>query len=61
MQATIAGPTGFYNLAKAIAVTKEMQEADPDWEYRVVDCMNGLGRIDVFDEDGELIEQGFLL
>ena len=56
----IIDTTGFYNLAKAESVAKEMNATD-DWTYKVVDCENGLGRIDVYDEDGELAVEGFLI
>ena len=60
MKARIESSTGFYNLDKAVKVAAELQTGDPDWKYEVIDCKNGLGRIDVYDEDNELIEQGFL-
>lgn len=52
--------TGAYSLDKAYAVAKEMNESD-DWTYQVIDCKNGLGRIDVFDEENELVIQGFII
>jgi len=62
MKATINTGTGFYNLDKAIQIANEMNENPwDDWEYKVVDCNNGYGRIDVYDEDGELAEQGFMV
>ena len=60
MKATINFATGWYTLSKAISVAAEMQAGDPDWRYEVVDCKNGFGRIDVYDESGLLVEQGFL-
>lgn len=60
MQATIKSSTGFLPLDKAKTVAKELQDSDPDWAYNVVDCKNGLGRIDIYDEEGELVVSGFL-
>ena len=54
--------TGSYNLDKALKVCAELNSCvDDDWKYTVVDCKNGWGRIDVYDEDGELVEKGFLI
>jgi len=52
--------TGAYSLDKANEIAKEMNETD-DWTYQVIDCKNGLGRIDVFDEENELVIQGFII
>ena len=52
--------TGAYSLDNAKEIAKEMNASD-DWTYRVVDCENGLGRIDVFDEDNELVVRGFII
>ena len=57
---TIRTATGFYEYEKALDFVKNV-DADDDWTYVVVDCKNGLGRIDVYDEDGELIAEGFVL
>ena len=52
---------GFHNLAKAHKVAAAMQAGDEDyWSYRVSDCGNGLGRIDVYDEDDEIVVSGFI-
>lgn len=53
--------TGAYNLSKAIDIAKQMQDSDPDFKYVVEDCKNGLGRIDVYDEENELVQQGFII
>ncbi len=60
MKATIKAATGFYELAKAHEVAAGVAEHDEDWTYEVVDCKNGYGRIDVYDEDGELVVAGFM-
>lgn len=52
--------TGFYSLEKAKAIVSAVS-ADDDWTYTVVDCKNGYGRIDAYDEDGELVVKGFML
>lgn len=50
----------FYPLEKAGKIAKEANRIDEDgWSYEVVDCKNGLGRIDVYDEEGELVWEGF--
>ena len=45
MKATINIGTGFYEYEKAVELVKSVDEND-DWTYIVVDCKNGLGRID---------------
>lgn len=40
---------------------KEIQEGDPDWHYKVEDLRNGLGRLDVYDEDNVLVQKGMRL
>ena len=57
----ITTATGCYNLEKAYKVAAEVQAGDEDWTYKVVDCKNGLGRIDVYDEDDEIVIKGFLI
>lgn len=52
--------TGAYSLEKANSIAQELNGSD-DWKYQVVDCKNGLGRIDVFDEENELVVQGFII
>jgi len=53
--------SGFHSLAKAHEVAAAMQAGDEDlWTYRVTDCKNGLGRIDVYDEDDEIVVSGFI-
>lgn len=52
--------TGAYSLEKANSIAQELNGSD-DWTYQVVDCKNGLGRIDVFDEENELVVQGFII
>lgn len=52
--------TGLLPIEKAYTAANELQIGDPDWKYKVVDCNNGKGRIDVFDEDGEIVVRGFL-
>lgn len=54
--------TGLYPLEKANEVAKEMQDTEGcGWTYSVVDLNNGKGRIDVYDQDNELIAKGFFL
>lgn len=57
---TIRTATGFYDYKKALEFVASV-DPDDDWNYVVVDCKNGLGRIDVYDEDNELIVKGFIL
>ncbi len=52
--------TGFYEYKKALDFVKAVDEED-DWTYVVVDCKNGWSRIDVYDEDNELVVKGFVL
>jgi len=59
--ATIESRTGFYQLAKAESIASELNGYDDDWTYTVTDCENGYGRIDVIDEDGEIVIKGFML
>jgi len=58
MQATIQSSMVLYSLPQAESIAAKMNASD-DWEYKVVDCQNGKGRIDVYDEDGFLIHKGF--
>ncbi len=60
MNGTVRIATGFYEYEKAVEFVKGV-DAEDDWTYVVVDCKNGLGRIDAYDEDGELIVKGFIL
>lgn len=60
MFATIESNTGVLPLIKALAAAQVLQMGDPDWTYKAVDCGNGLGRIDVYDEENELVISGFL-
>ena len=60
MQAIIKAPSGCYPLEEARRIAAETGKHDPDWTYDVVDCRNGLGRIDIYDEDGELVFKGYL-
>ena len=60
MKATTNIGTGFYEYEKAVELVKSVDEND-DWTYIVVDCKNGLGRIDAYDEDNELIIKGFII
>jgi len=57
----ITAKTGFYNLSKANEIADYMNKSDLDWTYNVIDCENGLGRIDIYDEDSELVIEGFIL
>lgn len=59
MKALMKLPQVFYPLQKAQAIAAELNSYDDDDSYEVVDCKNGLGRIDVYDEDGLLIHAGF--
>lgn len=59
---TIESATGLYSLEKARSLAEGLQAADCEgWSYRVVDALNGLGRIDVYDEEGQLVIKGMLL
>lgn len=60
MKATTNIGTGFYEYAKAVEFVNTV-DGDDDWTYVVVDCKNGLGRIDVYDEDNDLVVKGFIL
>jgi len=60
MLATSKATTGFCNLAKAYELVGSVAD-DDDWTYEVVDCGNGFGRIDAYDEDGVLVVKGFML
>jgi hypothetical protein len=47
-----------YPLEKAREIAAQLQAGEEDgWTYEVVDCNNGLGRIDIRNEEGELIKQ----
>lgn len=62
MRQVISSPTGCYSLDKANTIAEQLREGEEDgWTYRVVDCQNGFGRIDVYDEDDNLVKQGFML
>lgn len=58
---TIEAATGFYNIEKAKSLANEMNSYEDDWSYVVEDCGNGLGRIDIIDEDGEVVVSGFMI
>lgn len=61
MQTIIKHPTGLYSLDKAKRIAEGLQKGDLcGWSYRVHDCNNGMGRIDVYDEENQLVEKGFL-
>ncbi|NJM67877.1 MAG: hypothetical protein HC851_20510 [Acaryochloris sp. RU_4_1] len=48
-----------YKLEKAHQVAAELQAGEEDgWAYEIVDCKNGLGRIDIYDEERELVCSG---
>ena len=51
---------GFYTLDRAREVAASLQANDPDWTYEVADCGNGLGRIDIIDEDGFVVKAAFV-
>ncbi|MHA2274843.1 MAG: hypothetical protein ACXAC2_03715 [Candidatus Kariarchaeaceae archaeon] len=40
------------------AVKSLMSDPQEDWEYKLIDCHNGLARIEVYDEDGILVGKG---
>jgi len=63
MKATISHATGLYSLEKAKKIANELNSSpDDDWSYKVTETANGkYGRIDVYDEEGELVEKGFLI
>lgn len=53
--------TGLQPLGKAIADAEQLNAGcDDGWEFVVVDCGDGLARIDVYDEDHELVVAGAL-
>ncbi len=57
----IGGRSGAYPMNKAIEIAAILQnDEDNDWRYEVIDCKNGLGRIDVYDDEGFLIQQGLI-
>lgn len=57
----IGGRSGAYPLNKATEIASILQnDEDNDCRYEVIDCKNGLGRIDVYDEEGILIQQGLV-
>jgi hypothetical protein len=52
----------YHQLEKAHQVAAQLRAGEEDgWIYTVVDCKNGLGRIDIHDEEGELVTRGFRL
>ena len=52
-------PQTFYPVAKAHGFAAVMNaQDDDDWTYSVVEGDNGMGRINVYDEDGELVFKG---
>jgi len=59
MKALINTAQVLYSLAKAQEICQEMNSYDDDDHYEVVDCKNGMGRIDVYDSEGFLIHKGF--
>ncbi|MES0445048.1 MAG: hypothetical protein ABUJ92_00745 [Desulfobacterales bacterium] len=62
MQAIISARSGLFNIDKANEVAAELNaDVDDDWNYLVIDCNNGYGRIDVYDEDEELVFKGFVV
>ena len=60
MKAIISLRTGCYPLQKAIKIAEELNNTD-DWKYVVIDCKNGLGKIDVYDEDNQIVVEGFII
>ena len=52
-----ASPTEMYEPNHAEAVAKQLQDSDPEWNYRVVHDPTGEGMsyIEVLDEEGVLI------
>lgn len=62
MMGTIHATTGFYQFEIAKQKVAQLNATEYDgWEYKLIDCKNGLGRIDAYDEDGELVVKGFML
>ena len=59
MMKIIQAPMILHDLKRAqkLASTLNGDESD-DWSYVVVDCENGMGRIDAYDEDGVLVHRG---
>ena len=57
----IGGRSGAYELSKAIRIASELQSDEDELKFEVVDCKNGLGRIDVYDAEGLLIHEGFVM
>ncbi len=55
MDIRVTQETKFFSPEAAEAMAKEMNNDDPDWEYKVVHCPKGTGYsfIEIYDEDGE--------
>jgi hypothetical protein len=46
----------FRALEAATKLAADLNAEDEDgWTYEVVDCKNGLGYVEVYDEDAELV------
>lgn len=58
---TITSSQVFHSLKKAQEIAAAMNASEDDWSYIVIDCKNGFGRIDVIDEDSEVVFSGFSL
>lgn len=57
----IGGRSGAYQLDKAVEIASILQnDEDNDFRYEVIDCKNGLGRIDVYDAEGFCIHEGLI-
>lgn len=61
MNGTIIDPPEKYPIDRVKSGADILNKDADDWEFRVVDCGDGLGRIDVYDEEKYLIHEGMRL
>ena len=59
MKVQIKSIQKLYSHNKAEKIAEEMKVADPDWSYIVIKTNEKYARIEVKDEDGEIIETHF--
>ena len=48
-----------YQIQKAIEIAGELRAGDGEWEFDVVPVGMDRGRVDVYDEEGYLVHQGY--
>ena len=60
MKAILKHHEKLHNLTETMTLLADV-DSDDDWSYRVgmVNMIQGWARIDVYDEDGELVAKGF--